>query len=470
MACSLIEMAAKGKVGMEVELSKVPVQNKKLKPLEILLSETQQRIVMVVEKDNEKEVDKIFKKWDIKASQIGTITKEDQIIFKFKDEIVAELPPQALVSGIGAPVYDRQYSEPDYVLTSKNFSINDLPEPENLKEVAWSLIKNPNISSKQWIIQQFDSTIGSNNLSSNFPSDAAIINIKDTNLALVLNLDCNGRYVKADPAQGAAIAVADASRNIICAGGIPIAVTNCLNFGNPYNPEVFWQFVESINGLGEACRKFNIPVTGGKVSFYNQLTIKDKEFPILPTPVIGMIGLITDKNDQMTKSFKSKGDMIFLIGETRNDIYSSEYLVSYHKVKNSPPPFFDLDFEFKLQETVRGLIQHRFIRSAHDISEGGLFITLLESGMPNELGFDVTTDSEIRTDAFMFGESQGRIVVSVTPHKEAEFIDYMIESGIPTLMLGHVTKGEMRVDEVSFGFVKDAKKAYDGALENIISK
>jgi phosphoribosylformylglycinamidine synthase len=303
-------------------------------------------------------------------------------------------------------------------------------------------------------------------MSTNFPSDAGIVNIKGTNKALALTCDCNSRYVNADPEIGTQIAVAEAARNIACSGATPIAITNCLNFGNPYNPEVFWQFVGAINGMGKACLKFNTPVTGGNVSFYNQTSIGNKVEPIYPTPTIGMLGILHDKNHQMTIGFKSKGDMIFMIGELKNDISSSEYLVSWHKIKESTVPYFDLEFEYRLNETIRELIKRSLVRSAHDVSDGGLYVSLVESSMPRSLGFDITSDAEIRRDAFLFGESQGRIIVSVTPSKETAFIDFMLDQNIPFFALGHVTKGEIRVDDESFGFIEDVKKIYDSALEN----
>lgn len=467
--CSTSEMSEKGKHGMIIHLDKVPLRQKNMEPFEILLSESQERMLIVVEKGKEKIVEQVFKKWDLNCAVIGEVTKGDRLNFYLNNELVADVPASSLVLGGGAPVYEREYKEPAYFKENKKFSINDIPEPENLRDVAWYLIKHPNIASKKWVFEQYDTMVGTNNMSTNFPSDAALVNIKHTNKALALTVDCNARYVNADPEQGTAIAVAEAVRNIVCSGAEPLAITNCLNFGNPYNPEVFWQFVGAIKGMGKACSKFNTPVTGGNVSFYNQATIGKKVEPVYPTPTIGMLGLLKDKNNQMTIPFKSKGDMIFLIGKSKNDISSSEYLFSYHKIKQSPAPYFDLDFEFKLHKIMLTLIQNHLVSSAHDISDGGLFITLLECAMPRELGFDITSDAEVRRDSFLFGESQGRIVVGVTPSRESEFIDYMLEQNFPFSTLGHVTKGEMRVDDESYGFVNDAKKVYENALEKYIT-
>jgi phosphoribosylformylglycinamidine synthase len=294
--------------------------------------------------------------------------------------------------------------------------------------------------------------------------------LKDTEKALALTVDCNARYVNADPYKGTQIAVAEASRNIVCSGGKPVAISNCLNFGNPYNPEAYWQFVEAVKGMGSACKEFNTPVTGGNVSFYNQTTINNKEEPVFPTPVIGMVGVLNNKNHHTTMGFKNKGDMIFLIGESMNDISASEYLYRYHEIKESPAPHFDLNKELKVQDAIKGLIENGLIRSAHDVSDGGLFITLLESAMIYNFGFDITTSADIRTDAFLFGEAQSRVVVSVTSNNENRFVDYMIDKDVPFSTLGHVTKSELRVDDDSYGFIYDVKKMYDESLKRKVEE
>jgi phosphoribosylformylglycinamidine synthase len=270
--------------------------------------------------------------------------------------------------------------------------------------------------------------------------------------------------VHADPETGCAIAVAEAARNITCSGGEPSAITNCLNFGNPYNPEAYWQFVGSIKGMGKACEKFKTPVTGGNVSFYNQTVLKDRTEPVFPTPTIGMMGLVKHKAHITPLGFQNKGELIYLIGEVTNDIAQSQYLVSHHGITASPAPYFDLDKEYAMQQKVRDLIQAGALRSAHDVSEGGLFITLLEKSMPMNLGFDIETDLDIRQDAFLFGEGQGRVVVSLDMDQEESFLKIMKGSDVPFLLLGHVTKGKLDVDGESFGFVSEYKEMYDNAL------
>ncbi len=463
--CSTSEMSEKGGHGMHIDLDKVPLRQQDMQPFEILLSESQERMLVVVEKGKESVVEKIFEKWDLNCAIIGEVTEDENLRFYMHGEMVAEVPAPSLVLGGGAPVYDREYKEPAYFKEYKKFSIDDVPAPKDYKELALEMLKNPNLASKRWVYEQYDTMVGTGNMSTNFPTDAGIYNIKGTNKALAMTVDCHGRYVNADPHQGAAMAVAEAARNIVCSGGEPLAITNCLNFGNPYNPEVYWQFVESIKGISEACKRFNTPVTGGNVSFYNQMSVDGKVVPVFPTPVIGMIGLIKEKNNQMTLAFKEKGDMIYLIGRSRDDIASSEYLYSQHKIEKSPAPFFDLDEEYQIQQAMKGLIEKKLIRSAHDVSDGGLFITLVESAIARGFGFDITTAAEVRKDAFLFGESQSRIVVSVTSSNEDKFIDFMLENNIPFSALGHVTKSELRVDDNSYGFVHDIRKIYETALE-----
>lgn len=467
--CSTSEMSEKGGHGMRIDLDKVPLRQKNMEAWEILLSESQERMLMVVQKGRESDVEAVLNKWDISYAIIGEVTEGDTLEFYYHGELVAKVPASSLVLGGGAPVYDREYREPVYYKEYKKFDINKIPEPADLIDVARFLVAHPNIASKRWVYEQYDTMIGTGNMTTNFPSDAGVYNLKGTNKALVMTVDCNSRYVKADPMVGTMIAVSEAARNISCTGAKPLAVTNCLNFGNPYNPEVYWQFVQAVKGMGTACEKFDTPVTGGNVSFYNQASIGGKEEAVFPTPTIGMIGLLENKNHHTTLAFKEKGHMIYLIGKSVNDIASSEYLYSYHGVKQSPAPYFNLEEEYEVQRAVRELIARNLIQSAHDVSDGGLFIALLESAMPRNLGFDITTDAEIRTDAFLFGEAQGRIVVSVSPSRETQFIDFMVASKVPFSTLGHVTKSEIRVDDVSFGFVADLKKIYDSSLEQLIN-
>ena len=466
--CSTSEMSEKGGCGMRIDLDKVPKRQADMQPYEILLSESQERMLAVVKKGCEAEVQAIFAKWDISCVQIGEVTAGPDLEFYAGGALVARVPAASLVLGGGAPVYEREYAEPAYYEESKRFDISMVPEPEDIVAVARKMTGLPNVASKRWVYEQYDTMVGNYNLSINVPSDAGIVGIRGTSRALALTVDCNSRYVYADPCVGAMIAVAESARNVVCAGGRPVAITNCLNFGNPYDKEVYWQFVGAIKGMKEACEAFGTPVTGGNVSFYNQSTIGGEERAVLPTPVIGMLGVLEDSSKRMGLSFQHKGDMIYLLGESKDDISSSEYLVNCCGIKRSPAPYFNLSEECALQTVVGELIARELIESAHDVSLGGLFVTLLESSMQHELGFDITSDAEYRLDAFLFGEAQGRVVVSVSAEKESPFLDLMMERNVPMHALGHVTKSEMRVDDVSFGFVHDYKQLYNDALGKIL--
>ncbi len=468
ITCSTCEMSAGGGVGMEIHLDRVPTRQENMLPYEILLSESQERMLVVIQKGKEQVVKDIFQKWDLHAEEIGTVTNDGRVKYFMKGELVGDVPAESLVLGGGAPQYQREYSEPAYFQEFKKFSIDDVEQPENLKDVAFFLLGQPNIASKRWVYEQYDSMVGTKTITTNRPSDAGIVNIKGSEKALAMVVDCNSRYVNADPEVGTAIAVSEAARNIVVSGGIPSAITNCLNFGNPYNPESYWQFVGAIKGMSKACLRFQTPVTGGNVSFYNQSIIGGKEVPVFPTPTIGMIGVVEDKSKIMTLDFKQKGDLIFILGDSVNDIASSEYLAKYHKIEASPAPHFDLEKEFILQEAVKGLIGLELINAAHDCSDGGLFVTLVEMSLPRELGFDIVSDSEIREDAFLFGEAQSRVVVSVPEDTEEEFIEYMMNSGINYTLLGHVTKGKMMVDDEHYGFITEAKEIYDNTLGNLM--
>jgi len=469
ITCSTSEMSAAGGVGMEIHLDKVPCRQDDMQPWEILLSESQERMLAVVEKGREAEVKAIFEKWDLPCEEIGTVMDEDRLSYFWHGEKIAETPAEPLVLGGGAPVYYRETREPAYFKEYQQFDINSITVPEDLQAVAKRIIAHPNIASKRFIYEQYDSMVGTVNMSTNGTTDAAVVNLKDTDKALAMTVDCNSRYINADPDVGTQIAVAEAARNITVSGGVPSAITNCLNFGNPYNPEVYWQFVNAIKGMGKACEKFETPVTGGNVSFYNQTVLKNRTEPVFPTPTIGMIGIIESKKHITSLGFKNKGDLIYLIGENRNDISSSQYLVSEHKVEASPAPFFSLEEEYAVQDQVRMLIRKGLLASAHDVSEGGLFVALMEKSMATDLGFDITSDAAIRRDAYLFGESQSRVVVSVSPENEDAFIDIMMLNGVEFDLVGHVTKGSIRIDDVDWGDVSEYKELYNNTLEQSLS-
>lgn len=462
--CSTAETSAKGGVGMDIWLEKVPTRQKGMQAWELLLSESQERMLITVQKGKEAEVISIFEKWDLPCSQIGEVTDGDTLRFYMNGQLEAELPAESLVLGGGAPVYTREFTEPKYFENIKAFDAASVPVPQNLQEVAKELVQLPSIASKKWIFTQYDSMVGAANLNTNDPSDAAVVRIEGTNRALVLTTDCNSRYVFADPKTGCMIAVSEAARNIVCSGGIPLGVTNCLNFGNPYDPEVYYQFVESIKGMGEACRKFDTPVTGGNVSFYNQ----SPTGPVFPTPTIGMVGLLEDLENKMSVYFKNQGDVIYLLGKNPTDFNSSEYLHKIAKVEYSPAPYFNLEEEYSLHQAILSLIKDKKIQSAHDLSEGGLFIALLESAFFKGLGFEVASGEHAgRPDAFWFGEAQGRVIVSVAANAVEAFENSL---NIPFEKLGTVTTGGVTVNGESWKDVSFWKDLYDQSIENILSR
>ena len=463
--CSTAEMSAKGNAGMNIQLDKVPTRQKGMKAWELLLSESQERMLLVVKKGQEDAVLKVFKKWDLPCSHIGDVTNDGLLNFFMDGELEAVLPAVELVLGGGAPQYERAYTKPAYLQRTASFNADLIPVPEDLKEVASQLIQLPNIASKRWVYEQYDSMVGAGNTSTNGPSDAAVVIAKPTNKALALTTDCNSRYVYADPYKGTMIAVAEAARNIVCSGGHPLGVTNCLNFGNPYDPEVYYQFVHAIKGMGDACRKFDTPVTGGNVSFYNQ----SPDGSVYPTPTIGMVGLLNNVDEKMTLDFKKPGDIIYLVGESRNDINSSEYLHKIVGEEFSPAPYFDLDEEYNMQQAVHSLIKNKLIVSAHDVSEGGLFIALVESGFNGGFGFDtIERTLGIRKDAYWFGEAQGRVVVSTDKMNKHAVVTLLQSMNVPFSELGIVTANEIIVDNEHWGRVSEWKNKYDNAITNLL--
>ncbi len=462
ITCSTSEMSAKGEHGMIIHLDKVPTRQKDMKPWEMLLSESQERMLIVVKKGSEQIITDIFDKWDIHCVQIGEVTTEQVLKFYMHDELVACVPAESMVLGGGAPVYEREYTLPAYFAERDAFSIDSVEVPTDLKSIAMQLITLPNIASKKWVYEQYDSMVGTANSTTNAPADSSVIWVKETEKGIACTVDCNGRYVHADPFVGGMIAVCEAARNIVCSGAKPSAITNCLNFGNPYNPEVYYQFVYALKGMSAACLKLDTPVTGGNVSFYNQ----SPDGPVYPTPTIGMVGIIENIENRMTMDFKNVGDKIYLIGKSRNDIDSSEYL---HKIKGvalSPAPYFNLEEEYDVLQAILKLNEENLILSAHDISEGGLFTCLLESGMNRNLGFELTLATDIRSDAFLFGEAQGRIIVSVVPDLVPDFEEAL--GFTPYTYLGDVTAKDILVQNENWGSIEDWKQKYDTALETLM--
>lgn len=468
ITCSTSEMAAKSETGMKVWLDKVPMRQKDMKDWEILLSESQERMLVIVKKGQEAVVERIFEKWDLTYAIIGEVTDSGRVQYFMHNELRADIPAQSLVLGGGAPVYHREYSEPRYFQEIAKFSIDTVADcsMDEAKNIATWIMGQPNIASKKWVYNQYDSMVGTVNQSTNAHSDAAVVKVKGTDKSIAMTVDCNSRFVYADPFIGGMAAVTEAARNLVCTGAEPAAITNCLNFGNPYNPEVYYQFVHAIKGLGEACKKFDTPVTGGNVSFYNQ---SSDDNAVFPTPTIGMVGMLPAGQKQMTLDFKQAGDLIYVIGHQANDISSSQYLVHYKKVQQSPIPYFNLDEEYNNQHALLKAISAGLIESAHDTSEGGLFAALVESAMPKQLGFEISKNNDLRTDAYLFGETQGRIVISIKAENKTTFETLMKEKGVKVDEIGKVTASGISISGNDFGSIATYTDIYENRLGELLA-
>ena len=439
LTSSACEMAARGEHGIELNIDLIPVREQGMTPYEIMLSETQERMLFVVKAGEEAQVEAIFEKWEVPIATIGRVTDDGLLRLKCGHKIVAEVPAEALAS---APIYQPASRRPQYLEETSSFELNSIAEPDDHNHVLLRLLASPNIASKEWAFQQYDYAAGGNTLVPPGLSGAGVIGIADTNKAVAFSVDCNSRLCYLDPASGAAAAVAEAARNLVCSGARPIAVTDGLNFGNPEKPENYWQFSEAIDGIADACRMLDTPVIGGNVSFYNE----SKGKAIYPTPVIGMVGLINDKAHICTQSFKEVGDVIVLLGENRGELGGSEYLQVVHDLVTGCPPKLDLDLERRIQQVCLEAIEEGLVNSAHDCSEGGLAITLAECCIQGQLGAEITLDHEgLSGAALLFGESHSRIVLSLP----AEYLDRLrkiaTKRGAPLQTIGRVQAGSIKV-------------------------
>ncbi len=467
ITCSTSEMSAKGESGMKIDLSKVPLREKGMTAYEIMLSESQERMLVVCKKGKEERVREIFEKWDLHCEIVGEVTNDGILSVDYLGERKADVPAFDLVLGGGAPVYIRETSEPKYFKQTRSFDFSKLPQPKDLKDVFEKIFASPNIASKKWVYEQYDSMVRTNTIVG--PGcDAAVIYIKDTNKAIAVKTDCNGKYVYLNPKEGTKIAVAESARNVVCSGGIPLAITNCLNFGNPYKPEVYWQFKQAIEGMGEACRFFDTPVTGGNVSFYNE----SPDAAVYPTPTIGMLGLIEKLENITTSYFKNEGDMIYVIGEDYEELGGSEYLQIVHDVVAGDSPKLDLQVEKDLQSSLLGLIDKKLINSAHDISEGGILTCLAECCIMDEenlIGADVNIPVKTRENFSFFSESQSRIVVSVLPEKKNEFEKHFVDKELKVILLGKVGGNKLKVNGKYEFDLKNLSDIYYNSISRIMS-
>ncbi len=465
ITCSTTEMSAKGNSGMVIDLDKVPLREPDMNAYEIMLSESQERMLAVVKKGHEQEMEAICKKWEINYARIGEVIDEPVLRVYHKGLKVAEVPPYYCVLGGGAPVYFRESRRPEYLDDVARFDPNSLPPVNDMTEAFKKVFSSLNIVSRQWVYQQYDHMVQTN--TAMLPGgDAAVVRIRGTRKAIAMKTDGNGRYVYLNPRRGGQIAVAEAARNVVATGAEPLAITNCLNFGNPYKPEMFYQFKEAVAGMGEACRALGTPVTGGNVSFYNE----SPEGAVYPTPVIGMVGLIEDVRYMTPAAFQQAGDVIYLIGETYPEIGGSEFLKEYYSLVTGDIPQLNLDLEHRTQQAVLKAIRRGLIRSAHDLADGGLAVALAESCIMNPdqpVGATVSLPPHTyRTEWFLFSETQSRFLLSVSPEKSAELEQLFDEAGIPWYRLGKTGGNELVIPDVLQIPLEELQQMYYTTLPN----
>jgi phosphoribosylformylglycinamidine synthase len=464
LTSSSVEMASRGGNGIELDISLVPRREEGMIPYEIMLSESQERMLLVVKKGSETEVAGIFQKWGLDAKVVGTVTGDGCLRLKEEDRVVAEIPVNALTEDV--PKFDRPIQRPSYQDEVQELNIKDIKEPRDYNEVLLKLLSSPNICSREWVYRQYDHMVRTDTVV--LPgSDAAVLRIKGTNSAIAITTDCNSRYCYLDPFTGGAIAVAEAARNLVSVGARPLALTDCLNFGNPERPEIMWQFRECVSGMREACLKLDIPVISGNVSFYNETSGES----VYPTPTIGMVGLIDNINLHITHSFKNEGDIILLIGKTEEELGGSEYLKVIHGLERGMPPLLDLEMDNIIQNACLDAVRAGIIKSAHDCSEGGLAVTLAECCMSSSesLGVDITVPPyDIRHDAALFGESQSRMVMCVAEKDIDEFMSIADRYGIPSIILGRVAGKRLRINRLIDIAVDECSKVWKGTIEGYL--
>lgn len=458
ITCSSSEMAAKGEAGIRLNLDAVPLREEGMIPYEIMLSESQERMLVVIQKGFEKELKEIFDRWDLDCTPIGEVIDTGKMEVFSNGKRVAEIPCSELVLGGGAPQYTMPARRPAYLEEANHLDLDALPEPKDYNAALLKLLARPNITHKGFIFEQYDSTVRTNTVIGP-GADAAVIRVKGTSKGLAVSTDGNGRYTWLNPNAGGRIAVAEAARNVVCTGAQPVAITNCLNFGNPKDPEIYYQFSEAVAGMGDACRLFNTPVTGGNVSFYNE----NPDGAVYPTPVVGMLGLIEDLEHTTTPGFKQEGDFIVVLGSINGELGGSEYLEMAHKLVAGEPPLINLETEMNVQGTCLEGIQQGFIHSAHDISDGGLAVCLVESllAAPDGLGAEIHLTRRLRNDEMLFGESQSTIIITVAEDDLLPLQRIAMGDQVPCITIGRVTtSGRLQLNDLIDLDRKQLRKAY----------
>ena len=468
ITCSCSEMSAKGKTGIKINLDLVPLREKHMNAYEIMLSESQERMLVVVKKGNENKLIDIFSKWELECTEVGVVTDTDNLEVFHQDELVANIPTKSLVLGGDAPQYDMPYKIPEYLNEINTYNIDKYDLLKDLNKCLLSLLANPNIASKSYVYNQYDSTVRTNTVLGP-GSDSAVIRIKNTKKGLSISTDCNGKYVYLNPRQGAMMAVAEAARNVVCTGAKPLAITNCLNFGNPQDPEIYWQFREAVLGIGDMCRILNTPVTGGNVSFYNETV----DSAVYPTPVIGMVGFIENISNYMTMDFKNEGDLIVSIGNINPSLGGSTYLKQFYDKIEGPLSNFNTIDEVNVQNLCLELINKNIIISAHDVSDGGIATALSESVIfsKDKLGAEINIDHKLRIDELLFGECSSLIIVSLNEAKLYDLVHLSQKYDIRTQTIGKVTNnGEFVINKSIKVSKKELSNVYNTSFSKIMEK
>jgi phosphoribosylformylglycinamidine synthase II len=469
LTCSTTEMGSRGGAGVEIDVSLVPQRESGMTPYEIMLSESQERMLLVAKPGREAEVERIFEKWDLHASRIGHVTNDGMLRVKDRGVVVAEIPNRALTDE--APVYRRPMSEPDYLREAQQLDLDTLGAPKDSNALL-ALLGSPTIASKKWVYRQYDHMVRTNTI--NLPGlGAGVVRIKGTDRALAMSVDGNGRYCYLDPYRGAMLAVAEAARNVACSGARPLAATNCLNFGNPERPGIMWQFARAVEGIGAACRALDVPITGGNVSLYNETDGK----AIYPTPTIGVVGLLEHADHVISRRFQESGDAIMLLGEGRGELGGSEYLKVMHDLVRGVPPALDLEAERALQALLVTLADQRLVRSAHDCSDGGIAVAVAESafdtvGIGAEVsleGLNLARDAAVNVAAALFGESASRVVVSVVPEHVTTVLRHAAAANVPARVIGQTGGSRLRIavagDIVIDQSVDEAERVWSTAID-----
>jgi phosphoribosylformylglycinamidine synthase len=465
LTCSSTEMSARGKSGMKLDIDKVPVREEGMTPYEIMLSESQERMLVVVAPEKLADVKAIFTKWGLNAVEIGNVVTGGQVTVLQDGKEVANVPAISLVLGGDAPVYVRMQKRPSFIDEAERHDLSQISIPADMNKVLEQLLSSPNIASKRWVYQQYDTSVRASTVVGP-GSSAGVLRIHKSKKGLAASTDCNGRYCYLNPREGAKIAVAEAALNVAVSGAKPVAITNCLNFGNPYDPEIYYQFAECVAGMGEACRALETPVTGGNVSFYNE----DPDRAVYPTPVIGMVGILDDIDNVVTAWFKEADDDIYLIGETKDELGGTEYLKVIHGLITGAIPMVDLQDHKRLIDLLHSLITNDLVKSAQDISDGGLAVALGECTLGNRIGAGIMIESGLRADSLLFGESQSRVIISARPKDKDRILQLAAEHNVPVANIGLTGGANLWINDLLDLPIVKLNKIYEEAIPKLMEQ